>query len=340
MATTTTTTSSSALGAGAGAGAAVATAAAVVPGCPVTLSTEPGYALVIAYYDDPIRNTRTFFMGKESYYVDQYVKNSSGNPVINAATGKQQTIRFRPLNPTAATPTLATNDDRLKAARENANYNPLKNHIVLRKSRSGRNVYTIQRLSAKYEDHKWSFPKGEGKTVAEDSKTIAIREFEEETGYRLPDQNKLLFKKCVVEFQRVCVVFFYKLSEAEHTALVTAFTEQKKKKTSELFNIEMVAEADVSKRRKNRFSELAFEHFANYEAAAIDQTNIPRGGPIDPSAATVPPAVVPSAPVVAPVSATSVAKYVVPQKRRKSGGSRRRRQILRKTRRHHKNNRK
>ena len=316
-------TSSSALGAGAGAGAGIP-----VPGCPATDASEPGYALVIAYYDDPIKNKRTFFMGKESSYVGKALYNTSGNPVMNSKTGQQKMISLRDLDPS-----LSTNNDRIAQAKKNADYIAIKNHIVLRKNKAGQPAYTIQRLPEEYNKHKWGFPKGSGNTQAESSKTIALREFQEESGYTLPDPTKLLFKKCVVAFEKVCVVFFYHLNKTEHDDLVAAFTEQKKKKTSELFNIDMIPEEEVTKRTKNTFSKLAFDDFLNYEAAAIDQSNIPRGGPVDPKAAAVPPAIVPSVPVLPAVVTTG--KYVPPHLRPKKtpGGSRQRRNSLRKTRR-------
>jgi ADP-ribose pyrophosphatase YjhB (NUDIX family) len=318
-------TSSSALGAGAG--PAPATLPPVV-GCPITNQSEPGYALVIAYYDDPIKNKRTFFMGKESSYVEKALFNSSGNPVMNSKTGKQKMISLRDLDPS-----LSTNNDRIAEAKKNADYIAIKNHIVLRKNKAGQPAYTIQRLPTEFSKHKWGFPKGSGNIPSESSQTIAIREFQEESGYTLPDPTKLLFKKCVVAFNKVCVVFFYHLNKTEHADLVTALTEQKKKKTSELFNIDMIPEEEVIKRTKNTFSKLAFDDFPNYEAATIDQTNIPRGGKIDSTAPAVPPAIVPSAPPAPPVVSTG--KYVPPPKRAQAtpGGSRQRRNSLRKTRR-------
>lgn len=251
----------------------MSTAPPLVRACNPTDLSKPGHALVIAHYLDPTTNTRIFLMGEESSYVVQIPDT--------------RMRRFPPSeNTLAKRKAYALANRNLTAAR----------HFVIRENKSkipSNYKYTIQEANGT-----WGFPKGGGAEA--DSRNIAIREFEEETGYTL-DFGRLVFKKCVEitrwdtnrgeDVTQQTVVFHYELADdLEKNTILSDYAAKHRAKEGELFNVNFFTEAEVAAKPKNRVSELAFSDFALDHATAIDQTVIPRGGEVLPAvAAPAPP---------------------------------------------------
>jgi hypothetical protein len=268
---------------------ATASTSTVRARCPHTDANKPGYALVIVYTVNASTKKKTFFMGKESVYRD-FVK-------PNGKTGSMRNI-----------PSTVTNEaGRIAHAKSDADFDATTDHIVLRLKPGTTDEwkYTIQYLPA---DPNHGFPKGGGKDKDEEGIDIAKREFQEETGYRLPRDPQ--FKKCV-EFtsgnkQMVCVVFHLEINDTEKADLETAVQTKNNDNLGELFEGAFKTEDEINASgfQMNEVSRLAFENFDADNSTSVDQTNIPKGG--EKPAAYVPPAMRASAPSVSRAnSATS-----------------------------------
>ena len=299
--------------------------ATIVRSCNPTDPARTGHALVILHYLDKTTNTRTFFMGEESSYIERDEVNSTGAVVMNNSgpKPKPKKERFRRF------PLTVTNNAGQKAhILANTNYvaNPTSHYVLRKNARRGNMKYTLQ-LPNKI----WGFPKGAGNDIHETAKDIAAREFLEEIGYTL-DTTRLVFKKCVeteyydtIERKRMTrqsVVFHYELKNADDTeknAVLATFAAKVTAREGEIFNAGFFTEADVNGKNKNRISELAFSDFTLDHSTAVDQTNIPRGGTVVPAApvpaAPVPAAPAPAAPAPAAPAAPAPSGYVPPHRR-------------------------
>jgi ADP-ribose pyrophosphatase YjhB (NUDIX family) len=316
--------------------------ATIVRSCNPTDPARTGHALVILHYLDKTTNTRTFFMGEESSYIERDELNSTGAVVMNNSGTKPKKERFRRF------PVTVTNNAGQKAhILANTNYvaNPTSHYVLRKNARRGNMKYTLQLPNGI-----WGFPKGAGNDINETAKDVAAREFLEEIGYTL-DTSRLVFKKCVeteyydtIERKRMTrqsVVFHYELKNADDTeknAVLAAFAAKITAREGEIFNAGFFTEMEVNGKNKNRISDLAFSNFSLDHSTAVDQTNIPRGGtvvpaaPVPGSSSYVPPHkrpgyVAPVNPSVNP-SASKPGSYIPPHRRKTPGGARKSRKRM------------
>jgi hypothetical protein len=275
-----------ALGAGAGAGP-------IVVACPATIANTPGYAMVIAHYLDPTTNIRSFFIGQESVY-----------------KADSTTRKFFRNMPDTETNLKA----RIAYAKTDRNFVKGTDHVVIRPKPGtvDKYKYTIQELPP---SPFHGFPKGAGLNVKEQSVDIAKREFEEEIGYTLPRDP--IYKKCI-EFESrdnsgnkipmVCVVFHYEIADATEKAKIESdFAAKMTEEVGEMFQATFKTAAEITDPRFkiNNISKTAFQNFDADHRNNVDQTNIPKGGPLlQPAPAPVPP----PAPAPGPAAPIAFAK--------------------------------
>lgn len=211
---------------------------------------KPGHSLVIAYHVDT-NNNYTFFFGQESSYIEY--TNPSG-----------KTTGYRRFDTS-----YSTDEDYYKKAKEDPVYLKRKQvlKVVLRKDKKkGDFKYTIQEPK-----NIWGFPKGGGDSITESSRSIALREFEEEVGYRLK-KDKLVFKRCIrISGDVPTSVFHYKVTDEEKNDILDAYKKKTDAHEGEFFSGKFYSYSAVQAQRKNKVSEKAIQFFAQDLGTSVDQ---------------------------------------------------------------------